>query len=207
MEVCNDILFDKEDLCSESGGVWFGPIGSAPALYDTCCDVREAVNPELTIVPTLTWAVRNQRYKLVKAQRASCDADMSEFEFYDLLPTADNVVGLDLMDNDLFGLPLTQEQMDNLDELQQVLQAILDSEPVCYGDGNLDKVVNQLDFVGTHIFSGQPSVFDMNEDGTTDAWDTDCVLSNFGNVCTPFNSGAPCPTPAQHRHAATNGRR
>ena len=108
-----------------------------------------------------------------------------------------------LLDNPM----LTEEQSANFNELQLVLQAILDSEPVCYGDGNLDKVVNQLDFVGTHIFSGQPSVFDMNEDGTTDAWDTDCVLSNFGNVCTPFNSGAPCPTPAQHQHAATNGRR
>ena len=33
---------------------------------------------------------------------------------------------------------------------------------------NLDKVVNQEDFVGVHRFWGQPSVFDFNNDGITD---------------------------------------
>ena len=34
---------------------------------------------------------------------------------------------------------------------------------VCYGDGNLDKVVDREDFIGVQRYKGQPSEFDVNK--------------------------------------------
>ena len=74
-------------------------------------------------------------------------------------------------------------------ELQTALTNLLDSEPVCLGDGNLDKVMDREDFVGVHRYWGQPSVFDFNNDGTTDQNDLDLVLQNFGHNCLTTGSG------------------
>lgn len=59
--------------------------------------------------------------------------------------------------------------------------------------GNLDKVVDDQDLDGVMAFQGQPSVFDFNKDGIPDQADIDCVLLNFGNLCSPGNPGTPCP--------------
>lgn len=188
LTLCTDILFDTESLCDEVNGQWYG------GEYQTCCQILEAkIYPNLIIVPTLTWAVRNDRYKLVKSVRAPCDTG-DEFEFYDLLPTHLNPLGLDLSANDLLtrGSPLTDEEQANYGELQVVLQLVLDSEPVCHGDGNLDGIVDQQDLDGAIAFQGRPSVFDINHDGITDELDIDCILLNFGNVCGLGNPGTPC---------------
>lgn len=60
--------------------------------------------------------------------------------------------------------------MANYNELQQVLQSILDSQPVCPGDGNLDELADVCDFLGVLQYWGQPSVFDLDNDGMTDEW-------------------------------------
>jgi len=62
-KVGNDILFDNQQTCEESGGEWFGP--GAPVVYTNCCQVRANVYPSLTIQPDAVWTVRNDRYKLV----------------------------------------------------------------------------------------------------------------------------------------------
>ena len=67
-------------------------------------------------------------------------------------------------------------------ELNDELNRILNSEAPCPGDGNLDKVVDQLDLDGVEAFMNSgPSFFDFNLDAETDNLDRDIVLQNFGN--------------------------
>ncbi len=195
--VGNDFLFNEQSLAEDNGAEWFGP--GAPQIYTNCCDLRD-LYPNLSIQPSNTWAVRNDRYKLVKSDHAPCDSDLNPYEFYDLQTNTFNPVGLDTSVNNLLNKYntnpppiLTADQARNLAELYAALNAILNSEPVCHGDGNLDKVVNREDFVGVHRFWGQPSVFDFNNDGTTDENDLRCVQSNFGNNCLISGPGQPCP--------------
>ncbi len=178
----NDILFDDESTCVESGGEWFGP--GAPNVYSNCCDVRTYVYTNLVIQPTFVWTVRNDRYKVVKSQHASCDADLNPYEFYDLKPTALNPVGLDNSPDDLLKRSrLTPAEQFNYSKLKAVLEAIVNSEPVCDGDGNLDKVVNEEDAKGVLQYWGGPSVFDFDNSGITDQADLDIVRQNFGDRC------------------------
>jgi hypothetical protein len=178
----NDILFDNQQTCEESGGEWFGP--GAAVVYSNCCDVRANVYTNLTIQPDAVWTVRNDRYKLVKSELASCDSNLNPYEFYDLKPTSTNPVGLDNSpDNLLAKSSLTASEQANLTTLLAVLDGILDSEPACPGDGNLDKVVNEEDANGVLKYWGQPSVFDFNNDGITDGTDLQTVQTNFGDQC------------------------
>jgi arylsulfatase A-like enzyme len=199
VHACDDTLFSTQGLAEDNGGTWYGPTPEQPnGTYASCCDIRAAnIYPSLTIFPTRVWAIRNQRYKLVKVQRAPCDQDKGEFEFYDLAPKpVVNPVGLDLMTNDLLtkGQPtnLNAEQMANYQDLMQAMNAMLNSEPVCHGDGNLDKVVDQKDLDGVKQYWGQPSWFDFNHDGVTDQKDLDCAQANFGHNCLAGQAGSPC---------------
>jgi hypothetical protein len=194
-----DKIFNSKGLCEQEGGVWYGPVSpDKPAQYADACALKAAnLYPHVIIIPTATWALRNDRYKLVKVDRAPCDQDQGEFEFYDLTPKPVlNPVGLDLTATNLLtkGQPtnLTAEQMANFQELMQALNAVLNSEPVCHGDGNLDKVVDQKDLDGVKQYWGQPSWFDFNHDGTTDQKDLDCVQANFGHNCLAGQAGSPC---------------
>jgi arylsulfatase A-like enzyme len=181
-KVGSDTLFDSQSLSEDEGAEWFGP--GAPAVYNTCCDVRANVYTNLTILPESVWAVCNNRYKLVKSLRVDCDAGINPYEFYDLQPTVSNPVGLDNSANDLLaGGPLTAEQQANLDQLMAVLEGILASEPVCPGDGTLDKTVNVDDINGLVADWGKPSVFDFNNDGVTDQNDMQTLLNNYNDQC------------------------
>ncbi|MEO5916071.1 MAG: sulfatase-like hydrolase/transferase [Luteolibacter sp.] len=169
--VGNDFLFPTEQLCVDAGGDWFGP--GAPVTYETSCDVRANVYPSMTIQPSEVWAVRNDRYKLVKSVRASCDSNIDPYEFYDLRPKERpsllNPLHLDNSPNDLLKRPaLNPNQNANYVELKAVLNGILKSHSECPGDGNLDRVVDDKDLEGVQKHFGEPSVFDFNNDGTTD---------------------------------------
>jgi arylsulfatase A-like enzyme len=197
--VCTDKIIFNKSLCEAEGGAWYGPVPpDQPAQYPDACAVRAAnVYPNLTILPDAVWAIRNDRYKLVKVARAPCDQDKGAFEFYDLTPKPVlNPVGLDLAINDLLtkGQPtnLNADQMANYQDLMQALNAMLNSEPVCHGDGNLDKVVDQKDLDGVKQYWGQPSWFDFNHDGVTDQKDLDCAQANFGHNCLAGQAGSPC---------------
>jgi hypothetical protein len=98
----------------------------------------------------------------------------------------------DLLTPTLLHPKLTPEELANYNELQAQLITITNSEPICYGDGNLDKVVDQEDFIGVQRYKGQPSVFDFNNDGVTDENDLNCVLENFGHNCLIGGSGTSC---------------
>src|SRR5262249_25591395 len=121
-------------------------------------------------------------------------------EFYALNPTPENPAGLDRSQDNLLKdcqsaappaccqpnpaaclAPLLQPIFN---QLNNKMNQVLNSEPACPGDGNLDKVVNQLDLDGVHAFTGPaPSFFDFNLDGQTDNLDRNIVLQNFGTHC------------------------
>jgi hypothetical protein len=199
VNLVTDLLFTTQNLCEDNSGRWFGPTADQPdPLYPTSCAVKESgLYTPLSIVATRTWALRNSQYKLVKVERAPCESSLGEFEFYDLSPRPPlNPVGLDLSAANLLtkGQPvgLTPAQKANFDELGLQLQALLDSEPACHGDGNLDKRVDHSDLLGVGSYQGQPSVFDFNRSGVTDRRDVQCVKSNFGNNCRVGGPGNVC---------------
>src|SRR5262249_36289536 len=108
IKIGTDVLFNSQLLCNDDGGQWFGP--SPTNQFTTCCEVRSNVYPNLVILPSRSWAIRNERFKLVKTERASCDSSENPFEFYDLQPRLSNPVGLDLSINNLLNTnapPLT----------------------------------------------------------------------------------------------------
>jgi len=183
-------IFTSQSICEDSGGAWYGPTAAQPnPQYPTDCAIKQAgLYKNLIIQPNQVWALRNSRYKLVKSDRPSCDASLGVYEFYDLTPNPpSNPAGLDLSTTNLLtnGQPvgLTADQMSNFGDLTVQLQALLASEPACYGDGNLDKRVGIEDLFGVMQYAGQPSVFDFNSDGATDNTDLLIVASNFGNNC------------------------
>jgi hypothetical protein len=202
--VCTDILFTSESLCNAELGKWYGPPDSPatpvagqptptppPTPIATCCEVRAAgvyTPTELTIVPTSAMAIRNDRYKLVRQDRAECDCEEMD-EFYDLSPQPldpTNPLGIDNAPDNLLDCPLTMtpQEQQNYDALSAELQQLLDSEVVCPGDGNLDKRVDQKDVIGVQTNKGGSSVFDLNADGITDDADLQIVKDNLGAVCT-----------------------
>jgi hypothetical protein len=66
---------------------------------------------------------------------------------------------------------------------------VLASEPLCIGDGNLDKRVDQADVIGVKTHKGEPSVFDLDASGVTDDLDLAIVQSHLGTVCGPATAG------------------
>lgn len=190
INIATDILFTSQSLCEGYGGTWFGPTADQPTpQYPTSCAIKEAgLFSNLTILPNRVWAIRNDRYKVVKVERPSCDAGLGEYEFYDLSPNPPlNPIGLDLAPANLLtnGQPigLTADQLTNGYRLVQLLQELLDSERPCPGDGNLDKRVDAGDVLGIIRYQGGPSVFDFTQDGVTDIRDYQVISDNLGTVC------------------------
>jgi arylsulfatase A-like enzyme len=199
LHVSIDGLYTSETSCVQGDGTWFGPTAARPSPpYATGCDIRAAgLYPSLAIQASQVRALRNSRYKLLKFDRASCDSNLGQYEFYDLAArTPTNPLGIDLASTNLLtnGQPigLSAEQAANYGELSAQLQDLLASEPACYADGNLDKRVDADDWRGVLRYWGQPSVFDVNRDGKTDDADLQCVKSNFGNDCRRSGPGKPC---------------
>lgn len=194
--VCIDTLFTDEHIAELEGATWYGPGGELE--LSSCCEVRDAVyagNPnQLEILPIRTWALRNERYKLIRFDRAVCDGALGEYEFYDLRPTPHdplNPLGLDNGPSNLLEngeVPASWncdspgphcERLTNFLQLRDALEALLASERFVEGDGNQDKRVTGQDVAGVQRYWGQPSWFDFNNDGTTDAADLEIVLRNL----------------------------
>src|SRR5262249_37382584 len=144
-----------------------------------------------SILPPAAVAIRNDHYKIVEnftptyvSQEEPC-VDMTTFEFYQI----NEDVPVPLLDREDSELPLdalTREQQTNYDALSAQLEAILDSEPACPGDGNIDSVVNQTDLDDWQYYSssyGLSSVYDLNLDGVTDEADESIIQENLGLTC------------------------
>ena len=201
-KVCNDHLFNTQQLCEEAGGEWFGP--PLTTAYPTSTAVQNyyaALDPPVTmaIVPLASFAIRDPLYKLVYSCPISCDLP-GIYEFYDLQPNSNNTLGLDNSSVNLIASgapPLSAQANLHYLDLTSQLTAMLASEPSRPGDGNLDKVVNLKDSQGTVYYWGLPSqpsvprsaspssVFDLNLDGATDQSDLDLVVANFGTNYQP----------------------
>jgi arylsulfatase A-like enzyme len=189
ISIATDILFTSQSICEDTNGTWFGPTAAQPTpQFPTSCSIRAAgLFPGMQIVPSRVWGLRNSRYKLVKLERASCDAALGEYELYDLTPRPPtNPFGLDLAATNLLtsGQPvgLTTEQAAIFSDLRSELDALLKTESVCHGDGNLDKRADLNDLRGIAQYWGLPSVFDFNKDGVTNNQDMPDVLNGCAAV-------------------------
>ena len=162
-----------------------------------------------SILPINQYAERDTDNKFVERQFADCTKPLCPGpqcttvfppferktinEFYSLKPTVVplNPVGLDI--NNLACDPSTgQDPIDcvpailkpEYKKLQAALNAQLNSEVACLGDGNLDKRVNLFDLAGTIKFLGAgPSIWDFNDSGQTDFADVVTVAGQLGKDC------------------------
>jgi hypothetical protein len=199
--------------------------GTQPAK--SCCAVKNEQDPTITIQPDFQAAIRNDSYKLVQLGQPDCsaqpDPDTGQFpdvilrEFYQINEDEPPTLELDkegtakCADTLVNGV-VTQNCPNTLDPalaaiynslftaLADPTTGILNSEPPCPGDGNLDKVVDQKDIQQWKIFSqtppeqGHPSGltsswydFKINGkyDGMTDNADLAFIQQHLGIRCTP----------------------
>ena len=173
--------------------MWYGPGADpehgGPNGVATCCDVKNQFVPDLDLLPSAQKAIRNDRFKLVQQTVANCttgqDDTITEFYEIDERPFFPKI---DRADNELLQQgPLSPEQQQSFDALSVELQAILNSEVHCPGDGNLDKLVNGRDLVDWQSFQtlgeGQSSWYDLNFDGLTNDADRSIIEQNLGTNC------------------------
>ena len=190
-------------------------------LFRSCCQYLSQVDSSGSISPIQQYAVRNQKWKLVRLDLEDCTAPIDPstppsqrpfpwaeygtktvFELYPLKASRTNPAGVDRKEDNLLqdcqkpspppccspdpSACLRPAARLVFEKLSKRLNRILASEPACPGDGNLDKVVNQLDLDGVQAFSGpnpSPSFFDFNLDGQTNDLDQDVVQNNLGTNC------------------------
>jgi hypothetical protein len=189
-KVCTQI-FPFQDLCVTEGGTWYGPVGDDPGLQ-TCCQVKNGPDPNVTLLAHDAWAVRDDRYKLVRLQQEDCNTNQLYItdEFYAI----DEVAPIPLLDREgrnLLPIGLTPAQAAHFRALLAKLLAIERSEPDCPGDGNLDKRVDQADLDNWAVFATKcaqnqnqcSSVYDLNYDAVTDSADRLIIAANFGRRC------------------------
>jgi hypothetical protein len=192
-------LFPFEELCKTEGGVWYGPGGAAgPNGLQTCCQVKNQFDPDVTLLAHDAWAVRDGQFKLVRLQVENCSTNQLElqYEFYAINDVAPSPA-LDREEDNLLTSPslppqgLSPEQQKRFDVLHAELLALLRSEPDCPGDGNLDKRVNADDLSNWQAFADIctqnqnqcSSVYDLNYDAVTDSADRVIIETNFGRRC------------------------
>jgi arylsulfatase A-like enzyme len=192
-------VFPFQALCETEGGVWYGPGGAAGADgLQTCCQVQTEVDPTVTLLAHDAWAMRDQRYKLVRLQVENCSTNQLElqYEFYAIndaapLPQLDREQDNLLISASLPPQGLSPDEQQHFDVLHAELLALLRSEPACPGDGNLDKRVNADDLGFWQVFADTcaqnqnqcSSVYDLNYDAVTDSADRVIIEANFGRRC------------------------
>jgi arylsulfatase A-like enzyme len=200
--VCTQI-FTFQALCNTEGGTWYGPGNpDFPNGLVDCCAVQEQAGlPNLELLAHDAWAVRDNHFKLVRTQVENCQPNGAnqlelQYEFY-TIDEAAPVPKLDREQDNLLTAPtlpaqgLTPDQQAHFDVLLAELLALLRTEPACPGDGNLDKRVNQEDFLDWQTFTetckNNPnqcsSVYDLNLDAVTDSADRLIIEANFGRRC------------------------
>jgi hypothetical protein len=189
-------IFVNQGVCEYEGGDWFGP--EAPTEYSSCCAVKNAqLYPNMQILPDDQTATRNEIYKLIVKHTPDCSnpgGEVTTTEFFRI----NEKVPAPKLDHDeenkndnlcsSAGCPdgLNQNQKMNYFQLLADMQETLNSEPACPGDGNEDKVVNQLDIDTWEYFSknnGLSSWYDFNHDALTNETDLDVILQHFGTNC------------------------
>jgi hypothetical protein len=196
-DTCTQIPVTQE-VCEDNGGTWWGAgaeeeiPGLPPGGLTKCCEVNQFLGEaKYSIQPLTSTAVRNEQYKIVKNFLYDYNESDNECfeketdEFY-LIDQAPETPKLDNAPNEL-KRPFTREQQKNYDALFRQLNAILNSQPECAGDGNIDGVVDDQDVEDWQAFvelsGGKSSWYDLNRDGLTDAEDLQIIRENMGAQC------------------------
>lgn len=191
-------LFVNQGLCESEGGDWFGP--GAPQQYSSCCAVQSARLAQypngIQFLPDSQWATRDEKYKLIQKAQPNCNnGDSTLTEFYQINENPQNPQ----LDNFTEALcseataahtcpkGLNQEQLISYNQLLTDLQTTLASETPCPGDGNEDKVVDDVDVKWWQYFSvlngGGSSWYDFNFDGLTNDSDLTVIQQHMGTNC------------------------
>ncbi len=184
-------LFAEQSLCNSEGGIWWGesdgsnPSGvSVGAPQSSCCAVNEyqAANGEdpYSVQPSSQLAMRDADYKLVQATATNWDTQTSACktetvtEFYAIdenVPPMLDDEGGDLLAS---GHGLTPSEQEAFSSLSIALEALLDSNVPCVGDGNLDGVIDDLDVEQLGYWQelyGLSSWYDFDHNGKTNEED------------------------------------
>ena len=209
--ICTQIV-PSQAICTIEGGDWWGT-GSPFQETNSCCEVQASPlyaqqygTQPLTFYPDAQAAMRNDNFKVVQIRRLDdCTIptqpkETITNEFYEINQDAP-IPMLDKEGDSLCaasGCPagLTPEQTQIYNKLFADMQAELNSEPQCPGDGNLDKVVNFRDIDLWTFFSiisrgdgsaqaPSSSWYDLNLDGLTDFNDLNIILQHLGDRCIP----------------------
>ena len=205
--VCTQSIFDKGP-CEDNAGVWWGPgytdssvitpsqVSTAPSStdgYRTCWQVNQSQFkrglPLTTIAAETVAAVRNDRYKLVRntVQVYNSGTDtggpVTSDEFYQI----DQATPTPKIDKADLNLMTTQSTWSaairiNYERLLVSLTNILNSQPPCPGDANMDGVVDGYDISVWERFVrwAKSSVADFNFDGLTNNTDLQTIGTNRG---------------------------
>jgi hypothetical protein len=191
---CTQIPVTKE-VCEDNGGTWWGAnadesLGLPPGGLTRCCEVNQFLGEaKYSIQPLTSTGIRNEQYKIVKNFLWEYDENngcvrKETNEFYAIAEGPE--LKLDTAPAEL-KRPFTREQQKNYDVLSRQLDAILNSQPECEGDGNIDGVVDDQDAADWEAFAelsdGKSSWYDLNHDGLTDAADLQIIQENMGTQC------------------------
>ncbi|MET0682815.1 MAG: hypothetical protein ABWZ29_05690 [Casimicrobiaceae bacterium] len=198
-----------KSVCEDNAGTWWGAGATAPLTAGIpaqglpyCCSVnvwltqnaKPGQSPLLySIQPMTSTAIRNVQYKVVRNSTQDYDAAANACaptttnEFYKI-DEAVPAPRLDRENENLLLQPmLTHEEEKNYEELAKHLTAILDSQPPCPGDGNIDGAVNGHDLADCNalwtLAQGGSSWYDFNLDGLTDSTDLAVIQQYLGTKC------------------------
>jgi len=200
---CTQIPVTK-GVCEDNAGIWWGAGATDPVTAGIpatgltyCCDVNvwraNQGQSTYTLQPLDSVAVRNDRYKVVSNYFQDYD-DANNLcfarttsEFYQINEDVPKP-RLDEDGTDLLQLgPLTPLQQANYAALTAQMMQVLDSQPACPGDGNIDGVVNGRDlenWLGYRLLTlGKSSWYDINMDGLTDYQDLALIRKYIGTKC------------------------
>lgn len=187
-------LFPQQAVCADQGGTWYGPGGVAgPEGLSSCCAVNDYLLAQgeaaVDIMPESQRALRNATHKLVQLERLNCST--MRLETVDELYAIDEAIPVPRLDNAVYNLltqtTLPSEVQQQYDTLKAEMQALLDTNAECPGDGNRDGIVDAADIDAWTRFSqengGKSSWYDFNLDGVTDHADLLIIQENMGRSC------------------------
>lgn len=201
---CTQVPISKS-VCEDNQGVWWGAGYDDPAVvpnggagYASCCAVNRALFQagldQIEILPEVSTAIRDDRYKLVQNTSQAYDTlnDMCGVVMTDELYEVNQAVPTPLLDEPEHNLLLrpTPAVLTIYDELRGKLDLMLASEPDCPGDGNRDGVVDAQDLDNWRRLAaewGLSSVYDFvigdHHDGLTNELDGDLIRRNLDMEC------------------------
>lgn len=203
---CTQIPISKS-VCEDNQGIWWGPGYTDPSVvpnggagYKMCAEANQALyvqgRPLVSIMPEISAAVRNDRYKLVRNTTQNFVPATNGFEteaveeLYEINQATPTPL-LDTPDRNLLLNP-TPDTQAVYDDLHATLNKILAAEPYCPGDGNKDGVVNAQDLDEWRKIAhswGLSSVYDFVvnnvRDGLTNNVDESIIQNNLNKPCEP----------------------